>query len=370
MNRRDEAIVEWRKLLKVDAKNHDAALQLSGLLMAEGKNSEAIAVLEDAVKATPDSSSLNKALGGAYLQDNQMDKGIPYLEKTLRDEKEIDPGTLNDAAYMLADKNSHLDLAKEYAEKAVAELDRRSAEAAKNNDPDGFVLASAYAATWDTVGWVYFQAGDFTRAEDYLHAAWTLGQGGEAGDHLGQAYEKLGKKKEAEHIYIQALSAQYVPAVSAPAQFANQSEVYKKTRNSILAHYEKLTGRKQPPPVAINRLPNGQWTKTPSDELLDKRRAHVTKSSHLTGSCDFEMIFAPGKVESVHYLSGTTELKDVGDQLQETKFETLFPAGSGARIFRRVTVTCSSTSGCNAEMVPPNQGIVMSRRKSVQMTDD
>ena len=228
MNRPKDAIEEWRGLLKVNPKNHDAALKLSGLLFADGKNSDAITVLEDAVKTTPDSTALNLALGEAYLKNGEPEKGTPLLEKNLGNSKEVDPGVLNDAAYILADKNSHLDVAKDYADKAVAELDRRSEEAAKTNDTNGFMLAAAYAATWDTVGWVYFRRGEYTRAEDYLRAAWALGQDGETGNHLGQAY-KSWERRKTEQVYVQALSAPYV-AASTPVQFASQAKDYKATR--------------------------------------------------------------------------------------------------------------------------------------------
>jgi hypothetical protein len=82
------------------------------------------------------------------------------------------------------------------------------------------------------------------------------------------------------------------------------------------------------------------------------------------------MIFAPGKVESVHYLNGADPLKKMADLLQATKFEAVFPANSGARIFRRVTLSCSSTSGCNAEMVAPTRAIVVTKTISTGMVDD
>jgi hypothetical protein len=190
-----------------------------------------------------------------------------------------------------------------------------------------------------------------------LRAAWMLGQNGLSGDHLAQTLEKLWKKKEAEHVYVQALSAQYVPITSWASPVTDRPLMYLTNRNTILSHYEKLTGRKQPPGIEIKRLPNGEWSKTPSDELLETRRAGLTKVSHISGRGDFEVVFASGKVDAVRALQVDDALKQMVETIQSAHFQVSFPSGSHARIFRKVTVTCSLTSGCNAEMLPTSQAV-------------
>ncbi|HSY91978.1 MAG TPA: DUF3857 domain-containing protein [Candidatus Binatus sp.] len=358
MNRKDEAIEEWRKVLKVDPKNHDAALKLSGLLTSESKNADAAAVLENAVKGSPDSASLNLALGEAYVQSGQADKGIPYIQKAIQagtDPKGVDPGVLNDAAYLLAVNKTHLDLAKEYAEKAVAALDARSVGAAGSDDASA-PISARFAATWDTAGWVYFQMGDTLRAESFLRASWMLGQQSVVGDHLGQTYEKLGKKKQAERVYEQALAAQYTRPTSASAGL-DPATSYQARRNEILTHYKNLTGRASPPPIDIHRLPNGEWTKTRADELKDALEARVSSTTTLSGVAFFSVVFAPGKVEQVRYIKGDEELKPMMGKLETAPYQMEFPEGSGAKIVRRVTLTCHPKAGCTAEMSPLNQVI-------------
>ena len=357
VGRKDEAITEWRKLLKVDPKNRDAALKLSGLLAAEGKNADATAVLENGVKESPDSPTLGMALGEAYVKSGQPDKGISSMQKAMHaegDSKEIDPGMLNDAAYLLAVNKTHLDVAKEYAEKAVAELDARSVAGA-DSDSTGFPISAGFAAVWDTLGWVYFQTGDAVRAESFIRAAWVLGQQSVVGDHLGQTYEKLGKKKLAERVYEQALSAQFMAPIIIGTPGQTSVPEYQTNRNQILSHYERLTGRKSPPPIEIRRLPNGEWTKTRSDELKEALEAKVTKTTSLAGVAFFSVVFAPGKVEKVRYIRGDEELKSMMEKLETASYQMEFPVGSGARIVRRVTLTCHPNAGCTAEMVPPNQ---------------
>lgn len=356
LNRKDEAIQEWRKVLKVDPKNHDAALKLSDLLASEDKNADAASTLEAALKESPDSAKLNMALGEAYVKSGQADKGIPYMQKALpveTDRKGNAPGMLNDAAYLLADSNTHLDLAKEYAERAVAALDARSV-AAVGSDETNAPFDAMFADIWDTVGWVHFRMGDAARAESFLRAAWVLGQQSVVGDHLGQVYEKLGKKKQAERVYEQALATQYMtPIVGSSGPGPTTS--YQANRNEILAHYKRLTGRESPSPIEIHRLPNGEWSKSRSDELKEALEAKVSKTTTLAGVAFFSVVFAPGKVERVRFISGDEELKSMIGKLETAPYQMEFPEGSGAKIARRVTLTCHPKAGCTAELSRPNR---------------
>jgi len=310
MRRGDEAMEEWRRLLKVDPKNRDAALNLSGLLTAVGKDEDAIAVLETSAKESPGSPSLEFALGEEYVKNGQADSGIAHLRKAMdsaADSRAIEPMMLNDAAYLLAERDTHVDVAKEYAEKAAAELDKRSVEAAGSDDT-GLRMGPQFVALWDTLGWVYFQMGDAARAESFARAAWLLGQQGVAGDHLGQIYEKLGKKKEAEHVYEQALSAELIPpfVTSAAGPMAYQ-KAYQKGHDRILEHYEKLTGHKFSENLEVKRLPNGEWTKTPAEELRDSLVVKISKTTGVTGVAEFSVVLTPTAVESVRYRSGDGE---------------------------------------------------------------
>ena len=72
-------------------------------------------------------------------------------------------------------------------------------------------LVISLAAQWDTLGWVHFQRGNLDQAEQFIRAAWLLGQHGEVGDHLAQVYEKRGEKEKAIQTYAQALAAYKPP---------------------------------------------------------------------------------------------------------------------------------------------------------------
>src|SRR5262249_41044829 len=116
--RKEEALQQWRKLLAVDPKNHDAALTASQLLASDQRFDEAAVLLEGAVKASPDSRSLELALGTAYLKGGHADKGVPLLRKVIEREEtagRTDPDVLNNVAFELAENKSNLDLARDYA---------------------------------------------------------------------------------------------------------------------------------------------------------------------------------------------------------------------------------------------------------------
>src|SRR5262249_29739367 len=149
-----------------------------------------------------------------------------------------DPDVLNNVAFELAENKSGLDLARDYASKAVSELEKRSLDTANSDDA---ALRVTYQLTlvWDTFGWVYFEMGDAARAESYVRASWLLGQHAVVGHHLGQIYEKLGKTKEAAHTYELAMAASPTPAW----EWLRFGKPPQETSAAILTRYEKLTGK-------------------------------------------------------------------------------------------------------------------------------
>jgi tetratricopeptide (TPR) repeat protein len=355
IGRNDEAIQEWRKLLKLDPKNRDAALSLGQLLVGKGKYSDAAEMLENAVKSSPDSPSLQMSLGEAYVRSGQVEKGIPHLRKAVEEQdssKSVNPMMLNDAAYLLAENKTNLDLAKEYGEKALGDLETRSITAAESDD--GLRVSNQLFMVWDTVGWVYFQLGDMTQAEKYIRPAWVLGQAGIVGGHLGQIYEKQGKKQAAAHVYELAIaSASTLPRTTTSGM--NIPESYKTDHSDVVSRYQKLTGNKFS--TEIRRLPNGEWTRTPAEQLGQMRETKFGKGLNLAGSARFSIVFAPGKVDSVRYVGGDESLKSLTSQLSAVHYQMEFPEGSKAKIVRRLLVSCYQSSGCTATMVPPSEAV-------------
>lgn len=357
MGRRDDALAEWRRLLKVNPNNRDAALGASGLLFAEDKFSDAAGILEGPAGDSPDNASLQLALGEAYLRSGSQEKALPHLRAAV-EVQDDDPVMLNEVSYELADHNSNLDLAQEYGERAVNELEDEEAKV-----PDGLRATFHEAAarstyflslTWDTLGWVYYQQGDFKRAEPFVRASWQLYEQSLVGKHLGQIYEKEGKKELAAQAYLNALtiSSGSTTALPIPGAPNDAMAAAKKEAEDLTARYEKVAGKK--PELQITyRQSNGEWSKTPAEKLRGTREIRLANEEKLAGSARFFVTLKPGKLDSVEFDSGDEELKPLAAKLHEAHYPMEFPPQSGAILDLKVSVKCETKAACIATIMNP-----------------
>jgi tetratricopeptide (TPR) repeat protein len=349
---KDLAIAETRKLLKADPGNVTSASALAGLLAQQSKYSDAAEVLEAAVKTVPDNANLHFQLGSIYLKNKQPEQAIAHLKAAV-DQKDDDPMMLNNVAYTLAEAKTSLDLAQQYGEKAVDELDDQ-AEASESESYDaGMSVTYDYSLVWDTVGWIYFQLGDLKRAENFIQAAWLLGEDPTVGEHLGEIYEKEGKKQEAARSYEFALAVSPVPgfANKIPSLMSSTPpNVDRSLVDKIRTRYEKLTGKE--PTAEIRRLPNGEWTQTPAEQLRHLREIKVGNQGKLSGSALFTLALKADKA-SVSFLSGDSELKPLSSKLSTAHYPFEFPGDRAAILVVRLDVNCRSTAPCVATLVAP-----------------
>ncbi|HEU5403760.1 MAG TPA: DUF3857 domain-containing protein [Terriglobales bacterium] len=355
--KRDLAVAQLQKLLKLDPKNRDGAIRLASLLSEEGKDKESVEVLEPAVRLSPDSSSLQFALGTAYLKTEDAAKAVPHLQSAAEMAEKaapLDYMQLNNIAYSLADANADLELSKHCIEKALTELDARS-----NSDPTDpqskMELTRDHALLWDTAGWIYFRLGDLKAAEDYVRAAWVLGQDGVVGEHLGEIYERLGMKKEAARTYELAVAAMPIPPAPymAPPRMGNNLIGTESALKLAKSRYQKLMG-KQMNINSFDRLPNGTWPVSPFDELNQLRTAKLGTQPGPDGYADFEVKFDSKGSQVATFLTGNSAMKSLTKRLELAKFKVEFPAGSKAVLYRRVTVHCSKLAPCSAVVLPSN----------------
>jgi len=348
--RRNEAIEEWQKLLKVDPRNRTATSSLAGLLYQEERFPEAVAVLESAVKAAPDSTGLQYQLGDAYIKTKQNEKALASFQKVI-EQKSDDPETLNNVAYTLAENKLRLDLAQQYAERSIRKLEEQAG--GKPSDDTELHVTFEFSLVWDTLGWVYFQQGDVKRAEPLVRSAWLLGEDSLVAEHLGEIYEKEGKAQQAAHAYESALAVSSVPANSF-GMSPDTARAYQTRADEIRDRYRKLTG-KGVPLAEIKRLPNGEWTKTPAEQLRASREVKVSNEEKLSGSADFVVEFEPEKVDSVQYLSGSDELEKLTEKLKAAHYPLEFPPDSQATLAVRVSVRCQPGSCVGTLVVPTAQ---------------
>jgi len=146
----------------------------------------AIDLARKMVAADPKNDKFHFTLGAALDQNKQRDEGMAEMKKAI----ELNPANaqaLNYLGYSYAEQGTNL-----------VEAEKLIKRALDIEPEDGFYV--------DSLGWVYYQKGDYKKAVEQLEKAVNLtGSDPTITEHLGDAYRKLGKVKEASHEYSDAL---------------------------------------------------------------------------------------------------------------------------------------------------------------------
>jgi len=324
-NHQAEALEVWQGLEKISPQDPDAPRNIAYILMQEFLFSQAVTELEAAIKINPNDAGLTLQLGDAYAHTGNKEKAVSMIEKAA----DIDHGSisLNNAAYALADSDLDLDNALRYGQDAVKQTETTASQISLGAITlQDIRLMPSLAMVWDTLGWVHFRMGHLELAEKYLNAGWNLTQSGVIGDHLGQVYEKEGKKKEAAIAYSLALSAGHAPAET-------------QTRLDALG----FAGKYQPGPV------NNTAT------LQNMRSIQLGRLAAKHATAEFFILLAPeSKIVDVKFISGSEELRTADKALRAAKFDVPFPEGSSAQIVRRGILDCEpELSGCLFVVIAP-----------------
>lgn len=216
----DRAIDELAKIPPDSEYYVDARVRRAYLLQKE-KPDEAIAELEQALKAKPDAPEIVSYLSSLYKERNEIPKAVTLLERLvvhfpendkyhfmlgamydeaknkpavveqMRKAIELNPknaAALNYLGYTLAEQGNSLDEAESLIRRAL-ELE----------PDDGFFV--------DSLGWVYYQRGDAKAAVKQLERAVELaGDDPTVIEHLGDAYKQAGRTPEALRAFRDALA--------------------------------------------------------------------------------------------------------------------------------------------------------------------
>ena len=316
----EDAAAAFHKQIEISPLDKFAHANLGAMYSEWHKYEEAVPELEKAASLTPDSPDLQVSLGDAYLNLGQDDKALATFDHAI--EISATPLVWNNVAYQLSLKGAHLDRAQQYAESAVS----ATTAALRNVSLDRLTqqelpLVPSLIAYWDTLGWIYFGAGNLDKAEKYVSAAWSLGQHGEVGDHLGQIYEKEGKKDRALETY--ALSMNGLRPVP-------------ETRGRLAA----LTG-----PAKVDATIEQNRT-----ALQSLRTISLGKVAKITGTADFFVLLSRGPgssatVESVKFVSGEEKLKGFSGALKTADYHFTLPDEAPVKILRRGILSCSKDTG-------------------------
>jgi tetratricopeptide (TPR) repeat protein len=319
-NKNDEAAAAFRRQTEIDPLDAAAHAALGEILLAQRDFAHAAPELDKATILTPDNAELRVSLGRALLNVGDKPRALAAFEKAAA--LAPTPPVWNDIAFNLAGSKVDLDKAQQYAERAIHESAANfGAVDLQHVTQAQLQKVSSIAAYWDTLGWVYFQKGDFTAAERYIRAAWILDQNGEIGDHLAQVYEKRGEKDRAIKAYALALAApNATPDTRARLTLLLGS-------NSGI---DDIVATAAPELAAVHTIEVGK--------LFDK-----------DARGDFFIALSPGektaRVDSVRFISGSEQLRPLADKLRSLNYGEMFPSSTPMTIIRRGTLSCSAKSG-------------------------
>lgn len=316
----DDAVTAFQKQLEMNPLDKFAHANLGAMYSEWHKYDQAAPELEKAASLSPESPELQVSLGDAYLNLGQDDKALAAFDHAV--ELSATPLVWNNIAYQLSLKKAHLDRAQQYAESAVS----ATAAALRNLSLDRLTqqdlpLVPSLIAYWDTLGWVHFVEGNLDKAEKYVSAAWSLGQHGEVGDHLGQIYEKRGDKTRALNTYRLALAG-LRPSTETAGRIAALEPGGGKPDNA------------------------GKHT----EGLQEMRTIDLGKAKE-TGNAEFFVLLSGGgagsaaRADTVKFVSGDEKLKSFTEALRTANYHLTFPDDVPIKILRRGILSCSTATG-------------------------
>ncbi len=308
----DEAIKQYQKQIEVNPLDQFAHGNLGEVYIRQKKFAEAVPELEKAVTLQPKNPVLLISLGQAYIATNQTDKGMQQFEKAIS--VSPSPLTWNNIAYSLAEQNVQLERADKYADAAIDAMQTQLRDVRLDNLRLQDLAAALFLyEIWDTKGWIAFKRGDLNTAEQYIDAAWLASGSGTIGEHLGETYEKQGKREQAIRVYVDALAG------DPPSDTAR----------------ERLTA------LGVSK---GIDRKIEQAHQEMQRARTTALGTSGKGSAQFYLLMSPSKVEQVKFIKGSDGLKSLSDVLEKTNVGTKFPPAAEVRVVRRAVVTCGTAT--------------------------
>jgi hypothetical protein len=167
------------------------------------------------------------------------------------------------------------------------------------------------------MGWVFYQQGDLVRAERYVRAAWLMRGTGEIGLHLGEIYEKLGRRNDARQHYAMAAGG-WAPSPEA------------RRRLTV------LVGSADRAAEAINAA---------RVATLDQRTFKLGKATSDV-NLTVEVLVTPKGITEVRRESGAELTGPLARDIRAVRVGALFPDTTTVRIPRHASVICTNGGEC------------------------
>lgn len=180
-----KALTTMKEAVANKKENLQLHFMLAQLQEDDAKYEEAIATLKKADDQFPKNTQVHYFLGTLYDRLEKKDQMLKHMRQSVSyDEKNHQ--AMNYVAYSITELGGDLDEAEQLALKAYA-----------LQKDDAFII--------DTLGWVYYKKGEYTKALPYLEKAHELSPDvGVIAEHLGDVYLKLKKDDKARNAYLKA----------------------------------------------------------------------------------------------------------------------------------------------------------------------
>ena len=183
MGRRDDALAKLDQLIARDPKNYDAIVTMGNLYRNNEDYANAAAAYDKAIALITEPAQGNWRVYYYSGISHERLKQWDTAEKQFRRALELSPDepmVLNYLGYSLIEKKLNLTEAMDMVKKAV--------ELRPN---DGYII--------DSLGWAYYQIGDYEQAVNHIERAVELLPADPIiAEHLGDVYWRVGRKLEAK----------------------------------------------------------------------------------------------------------------------------------------------------------------------------
>lgn len=215
LNQNTRALEALARTNELMPSNDGAWIQRMQLLLTEGNYREAIEIGAQAEKNVPQNPFIMYFWGSAYLAESQNAEAVDKLEKASRlparrqlksaiynalgdahaglEQWEEAFNTYEQALKINPDNDLVLNNYAYFLSLQEKELDKAEKMALKANQ-----LSPNNASYLDTVGWVYYQKGEYQKAEKFIRASLDTDEASaEVMEHMGDVLDKLNKPEEA-----------------------------------------------------------------------------------------------------------------------------------------------------------------------------
>lgn len=187
----DEALAVLRGALKGTRDDIEIYAGIGDVFRSQDKHLEAVDAYTSAIKLIGEPKEQHWTIyytrGISYEQAKKWSLAEADLKMALKLKPE-QPLVMNYLAYSWVEQRVHVQEALEMLKRAV---DLRP--------DDGYIV--------DSLGWAYYQLGDYQRAIEYLEKAIAIEPGqATINDHLGDAYWRVGRKLEARYQWQHAMT--------------------------------------------------------------------------------------------------------------------------------------------------------------------